>query len=142
MKPEQSVECYEHHMLLKDKLENIEKEFKNLCKNCGDTHAFLFGGINQSDGHLSFVDKVNMIYETQAKMIEAQAENRKFLQKCFFNFGLVVITAFIGFGIKIATIDYNSANLTAISEKVQVLTENDNKMSIQLAKLETLKEVK
>lgn len=142
MKPEQSIECYEHHMLLKNKLENIEREFKNLCKNCGDTHAFLFGGINQSDGHLSFVDKVNMIYETQAKMIEAQEKGRKFFENCFLTFCLFIIGGFVGLGVKIATIDYNSSNLNALSEKVQILAENDNKMSIQLARLESIKEVK
>lgn len=142
MKPEQSIECYEHHMLLKNKLENIEKEFKNLCKNCGDTHAFLFGGIDQKDGHLSFVDKVNLIYETQTKMIEAQEKGRKFFENCFLTFCLFTIGAFVSLGVKIATIDYNSSNLNALSEKVQTLAENDNKMSIQLARLESIKEVK
>ena len=69
--------------VIKNKLENIEKEFKNLCKNCGDTHAFLFGGIDQKDGHLSFVDKVNLIYETQTKMIEAQEKGVNFLKIVF-----------------------------------------------------------
>ena len=132
----QSEDCEKQHAFMYDKLKEIEKKFDALVTNCSETHAFLFGGVNQHDGHLSFVDKVNLIYENQQKMIEAQEKNRKFMQNCLFTFGVVVIGALVGLGTKIAAINYNADNLKVMTEKIQILSENDNKMAIQLAKLE------
>ena len=48
MTSEQSQECYEHHMLLKGKLDKIER--------------FIFGDAEHSD-KISFVSKVNLMFD-------------------------------------------------------------------------------
>lgn len=132
---EQSPECFEHHMLLKEKLENFKKEFDELVKNCSDTHEFFFGGINQADGHLSFVDKVNTIYENQKAMIESQKKNRDFLITLFCTFGVLFITSLVGVGIQIHTISQTSNDLLAVIQTQKEMQQEQTNIKLEIAKL-------
>ena len=100
---EQPDKCFEHHMLLKHELEYFKKEFDDLTKNCKDMHCFFFGGISQLDGHISFVDKVNTLYENQKN-------NRNLLLRFFTVFGVMFVTALVGLGFQLHKIDMVASN--------------------------------
>ena len=108
--PEQPDKCREHHMLLKREIENFKKEFDDLIKNCKDMHCFFFGGYNQSDGHISFVDKVNTLYENQRKA-------RTFLYTFLSAFGVLIISGFVGLGIQLQKIDKTAQDLQYVMQK-------------------------
>lgn len=120
---EQPEKCTEHHLMLKEKIELFEKRFDNLIKNCQDMHCFLFGGITQADGHFSFVDKVNMLYDDQQT-------NRKLLVSFVSIFGVLFISGLVGLGIQLHKIDINSEQLNTYLHQNQAL-------EIRVARLET-----
>lgn len=118
---EQSRECYEHHMMLKAELDNFKKEFNDLTKNCRDMHCFFFGGINQLDGHISFVDKVNTLYDNQQR-------NRNMLVTFLSIFGVLLVSGLVGLGVQLHRLDVTSQNLT-------VFMENQRRIELDIAQL-------
>ena len=135
MRQEQSQECFNHHMLLKEKLENFQKEFNELAKNCSDTHAFFFGGIDQKDGHISFVDKVNTICENQKAMIENQKKNKNFIITLFSIFGTLFISSLVGVGVQIHTISQNSSDLITVMQTQKEIQQEQVNIKLELAQL-------
>ena len=126
--PEQQDKCFEHHMLLKRELEDFKKEFDDLTKSCRDMHCFFFGGINQADGHISFVDKVNSLYESQQN-------TRKFYNTFLSVFGCLIVTGLVSLGMACHSFQVTSdavANLTKIMENTQ--SEN-MEIKVELAQL-------
>ena len=107
--PEQPDKCFEHHMLLKRELEEFKEEFDALTKNCKDMHRFFFGGISQLDGHISFVDKVNTLYDNQKN-------NRNLLITFLSVFGVMLVTGLIGLGVQLHRIDVTSKDLATYIE--------------------------
>lgn len=119
--PEQPDKCREHHLMLKAELESFKKEFDSLTKNCRDMHCFFFGGINQLDGHISFVDKVNTLYDNQQR-------NRNLLVTFLGIFGVMFISGLIGLGVQLHRLDTTSQNLT-------VFMENQRQIELDIAQL-------
>lgn len=119
--PEQPDKCREHHLMLKAELESFKKEFDSLTKNCRDMHCFFFGGINQLDGHISFVDKVNTLYDNQQR-------NRNLLVTFLSIFGVMFISGLIGLGVQLHRLDTTSQNLT-------VFMENQRQIELEIAQL-------
>ena len=66
-------------------------------------HCFFFGGISQLDGHISFVDKVNTLYENQKN-------NRNLLLSFFSIFGVMFVTGLVGLGFQLHKIDMVASN--------------------------------
>ena len=121
--PEQPDQCREHHMMLKRELDEFKKEFDDLTKNCRDMHCFFFGGINQLDGHISFVDKVNTLYENQKN-------SRNLLFTFLGVFGVLFVTGLVSLGIQLHRIDVTSKDLA-------FFIENQHNIEIELAQLKT-----
>lgn len=119
--PEQPDQCREHHMMLKAELESFKKEFDSLTKNCRDMHCFFFGGINQLDGHISFVDKVNTLYDNQQR-------NRNMLVTFLSIFGVLLVSGLVGLGVQLHRLDVTSQNLT-------VFMENQRRIELDIAQL-------
>ena len=119
--PEQPDQCREHHMMLKRELDEFKKEFDDLTKNCRDMHCFFFGGINQLDGHISFVDKVNTLYENQKN-------SRNLLFTFLGVFGVLFVTGLVSLGIQLHRIDVTSKDLA-------IFIENQHNIEIELAQL-------
>lgn len=119
--PEQPDQCREHHMMLKQELDNFKKEIDDLTKNCRDMHCFFFGGINQLDGHISFVDKVNTLYENQKN-------SRNLLITFLSIFGVLFVTSLIGLGVQLHRLD-------ATSKDLAVFMQNQRNIEIELAQL-------
>lgn len=121
--PEQPDKCMEHHMILKKSLEDLRKEFDELTKSCKDMRCFLFGGISQHDGHLSFVDKVNVLYENQEK-------SRKLLITFLSVFGVLFITGLIGLGSQLH-------QLNAVTRDLATYAQGQRAIEIELAEIRT-----
>ncbi|HIS60844.1 MAG TPA: hypothetical protein IAC14_01145 [Candidatus Scybalomonas excrementigallinarum] len=119
--PEQPDKCREHHLMLKAELESFKKEFDSLTKNCRDMHCFFFGGINQLDGHISFVDKVNTLYDNQQR-------NRNMLVTFLSIFGVLLVSGLVGLGVQLHRLDVTSQNLT-------VFMENQRRIELDIAQL-------
>lgn len=119
--PEQPDQCKEHHMMLKREIDDFKKEFDNLTKNCRDMHCFFFGGINQLDGHISFVDKVNTLYDNQQR-------NRNMLVTFLSIFGVLLVSGLVGLGVQLHRLDVTSQNLT-------VFMENQRQIELDIAQL-------
>lgn len=119
--PEQPDECLKHHMMLKNALDNLTKEFNAMITDCKKMRCFLFGGIEQQDGHLSFVDKVNTMYENQ--------KNSRALMIAFISiFGVLFITSLVGLGIQINKLDSTVNTLAGVVQKQQ-------NIEVEIAKL-------
>lgn len=113
--PEQPDKCHEHHMLLKKMLEEFKEEFKEefeKWKNkCETIQCFFFGGMHQAEkGELSFVDKVNLLYENQNK-------SRSNIKWFIGGFGVLIISSFIGLGVELQKIDNTVNTLANVVEK-------------------------
>ena len=121
--PEQPDKCMEHHMILKQSLEDLRKEFDELTKSCKDMRCFFFGGISQHDGHLSFVDKVNVLYENQEK-------SRKLLLTFLSVFGVLFITSLVGLGAQIHQLNCVTKDLAAYAQSQRAI-------EIELAEIRT-----
>ena len=124
----QPDKCFEHHMMLKAELENFKKEFDDLTQSCRDMHCFFFGGINQSDGHISFVDKVNSLYE-------AQKNTRKFYNTFLSIFGGLIVTGLISLGIGIHTLSATSTTLAGVIENTQKIRQEQIEIRLEVAEL-------
>lgn len=124
----QPDKCFEHHMMLKTELENFKKEFDDLTKSCRDMHCFFFGGINQADGHISFVDKVNSLYE-------AQRNTQKFYNTFLSVFGGLIITGLVSLGIGIHTLSDTSTTLADVVEFTQNIRQEQIEIRLEMAKL-------
>ena len=118
---EQPDQCREHHLMLKAELDNLKKEFNDLTKNCRDMHCFFFGGINQLDGHISFVDKLNTLYDSQQR-------NRNMLVTFLSIFGVLLVSGLVGLGVQLHRLDVTSQNLT-------VFMENQRQIELDIAQL-------
>ncbi len=103
MKPEQSQECYEHHMLLKNTLTTITD--------------FLFGS-PEHGGEVSFVSKVNLMFEELA-----------FIKKILIGSVFTILGACIFIGQELYKIDADSEYLNAHLEQ-------SKKIEMRLAYLE------
>lgn len=123
--PEQPDKCYEHHMLLKRELKTFKKQFDDLIANCEKMRCFFFGGIDQKDGHFSFVDKVNMMYDNQQKYQKEVKEFRDSMKNAMFAFigifGVLFITSLVGLGIQLKTISETEKSLSNVSQRQQVI---------------------
>lgn len=119
--PEQPDKCHEHHMLLKRELETFKKQFDDLIENCEKMRCFFFGGLDQRDGHFSFVDKVNTMYENQ--------KNSRAIIITFISvFGVLFITSLVGLGIQINKLDSTVNTLAGVVQKQQ-------NIEVEIAKL-------
>lgn len=87
MQQEQSQECYEHHMLLKDELSRI--------------NHFLFGGPEKGDS-ISFVSKVALMFDTL-----------NLIKRLIIGSVITVISVSIFVGQKLQKIDDNAVILEA-----------------------------
>ena len=121
--PEQPDKCMEHHMILKKSLEELRKEFDELTKSCKDMRCFFFGGISQHDGHLSFVDKVNILYKNQKN-------SRKLLITFLSVFGVLFITSIYGLGKQIE-------QLNTVTRDLATYAQGQKAIEIELAEIRT-----
>ncbi len=125
---EQPYKCYEHHLMLKSELESFKKEFDDLTRNCRDMHCFFFGGINQSDGHISFVDKVNSLYESQQN-------TRRFYNTFLSIFGGLLVTGLVSLGMGIHTLSVTSDTIADIMDKTQRISQEQMQIKLEVAAL-------
>ena len=146
MRQEQSQECLEQHTVLKNKFESMEKSFEQkleqmekkfesfVCK-CSDTHDFFFGGTKQKDGQLSFVDKVNIIYETQKAMVEAKKKNKNFFITLLGIFGTLFLCALVDVGVQIHTSAQTSNDLITVMQTQKEIQQEQVNIKLELAQL-------
>ena len=125
---EQPDKCFEHHMMLKKELENFKKEFDDLTKSCRDMHCFFFGGVNQLDGHISFVDKVNSLYESQQN-------TRRFYNTFLSIFGGLIVTGLVSLGIGIHTLSVTSTTLSDVIENTRKIRQEQIEIRLEVAEL-------
>lgn len=118
---EQSRECYEHHMLLKEAIEELKQR-------CNEMNCFFFGGINQN-GELSFVDKVNTMY----KMMN---DNRAALRGFLVSSIVVLISWLVGLGYQMHSIQSTSDMVKECVNEIQAIKNNQAEMDKRLIILE------
>ena len=125
--PEQPDKCHEHHLLLKKMLDEFKEEFDKWKDNCDKIQCFFFGGIDQKDGHFSFVDKVNMMYENQ--------KNSRAIMITFISiFGVLFITSLVGLGIQINKLDSTVNTLAGVVQKQQNIEVEIAKLNAKMSK--------
>ena len=117
----QSQECYEHHMLLKQALEELKQRYNEM--NC-----FFFGGVNQK-GELSFVDKVNTMY----KMMN---DNRDALRGFLISSVMVLISWLVGLGYQMHSIKVTSDMVKECVSEIQEIKISQSEMDKRLMLLE------
>ena len=115
-------------MMLKAELENFKKEFDDLTRSCRDMHCFFFGGITQSDGHISFVDKVNSLYDYQQN-------TRKFYNTFLSIFGGLIVTGLISLGIGIHTLSVTSSTLEDVMANTSQIRQEQMEIRLEVAQL-------
>lgn len=118
---EQSRECYEHHMLLKQALEDLQKR-------CNEMNCFFFGGVNQR-GELSFVDKVNTMYDMMNN-------NRTALRGFLVSSIIVLISWLVGLGYQMHSIQATSSMVKECVNEIQAIKDNQAEMDKRLILLE------
>ena len=121
MTDKQSQECYEHHMLLKQALEELKQR-------CNEMNCFFFGGVNQK-GELSFVDKVNTMY----KMMN---DNRAALRGFLASSVIVLISWLVGLGYQMHSIQVTSSMVKECVDEIQLIKTNQSEMDKRLILLE------
>lgn len=124
----QSDECFKQHEVLKKSFEELKKEFDSLIKNCVEMRCFFFGGTNQTDGHISFVDKVNIMFQNQEN-------NRKMLITFISVFSTLFISGLIGLGIQIHTITRTSEDLLSVINNQKNIQEQQNSQRLEIEKI-------
>ena len=125
--PEQPDECMKHHMMLKNALDKLTEEFNAMIADCKKMRCFLFGGTGQHDGHLSFVDKVNTMYENQ--------KNSRAIMIAFISiFGVLFITSLVGLGIQINKLDSTVNTLAGVVQKQQNIEVEIAKLNAKMSK--------
>lgn len=118
---EQSKECYEHHMILKQAIEDLKQR-------CNEMNCFFFGGVNQKD-ELSFVDKVNTMY----KMMN---DNRAALRGFLVSSIIVLISWLVGLGYQMHSIQSTSSMVKECISEIQLLKTNQSEIDKRLILLE------
>ncbi len=118
---EQSRECYEHHMLLKKAIEDLQKR-------CNEMNCFFFGGVNQR-GELSFVDKVNTMYDMMNN-------NRTALRGFLASSIIVLISWLVGLGYQMHSIQATSDMVKECVNEIQAIKNNQAEMDKRLIILE------
>ncbi len=108
MRPEQSEECYEHHMLLKAELDKI--------------NHFLFGDIEHGS-EVSFVSKTNLVF------CELQ-----FIKQCLLCSIVTLLSACVFLGKQLYKIDTNAQNLNAYIERSQQIELRLAKLEVKVEK--------
>lgn len=126
--PEQPNECMKHHMLLKKMLDEFKEEFGKWKNNCDKIQCFFFGGMHQAEkGELSFVDKVNTMYDNQRK-------SRQLLISFVSVFGVLFITSLVGLGVQINKLDSTVNTLAGVVEKQQNIEIEIAKINARIVK--------
>lgn len=126
--PEQPNECMKHHMLLKKMLDEFKEEFDKWKNNCDKIQCFFFGGMHQAEkGELSFVDKVNTMYDNQRK-------SRQLLISFVSVFGVLFITSLVGLGVQINKLDSTVNTLAGVVEKQQNIEIEIAKINARIVK--------
>lgn len=126
--PEQPDECMKHHMLLKNMLDEFKEEFDKWKNNCDKIQCFFFGGMHQAEkGELSFVDKVNTMYDNQQK-------SRQLLISFVSIFGVLFITSLVGLGVQINKLDSTVNTLAGVVEKQQNIEVEIAKINARIIK--------
>lgn len=126
--PEQPNECMKHHMLLKSMLDEFKEEFDKWKNNCDKIQCFFFGGMHQAEkGELSFVDKVNTMYDNQRK-------SRQLLISFVSVFGVLFITSLVGLGVQINKLDSTVNTLAGVVEKQQNIEIEIAKINARIVK--------
>lgn len=120
-RPVQSQECYEHHMLLKQAIEELKQR-------CNEMNCFFFGGVKQN-GELSFVDKVNTMY----KMMN---DNRDALRGFLISSVLVLISWLVGLGYQMHSIKATSDMVKECVSEIQEIKISQSEMDKRLMLLE------
>ena len=118
---EQSRECYEHYMLLKKAIEDLQKR-------CNEMNCFFFGGVNQR-GELSFVDKVNTMYDMMNN-------NRTALRGFLVSSIIVLISWLVGLGYQMHSIQATSSMVKECVNEIQAIKNNQAEMDKRLIILE------
>ena len=121
-RPVQAQECYEHHMMLKEAIEELKKR-------CSEMNCFFFGGVKQN-GELSFVDKVNTMYKM---MNENRAAFKGFILSSIF----VLISWIAALGYQFAEIKQAIAAVNDCRSQIEEIKQNDVEMNKRLVILET-----
>ena len=119
---DQSKECYEHHMMLKEAIEELKKR-------CNEMNCFFFGGVEQN-GELSFVDKVNTMY----RMMN---ENRTAFKSFIISSVFVLISWIAALGYQFAEIKQAIAAVNDCRSQIEEIKHNDVEMNKRLVILET-----
>ncbi len=111
--PEQSEKCLQEHKVLKEMLEEFREEFDKWKDHCKKIQCFFFGGMHQAEkGEVSFIDKVNIMYENQNN-------SRSYLMWFIGVFGTLIIGAIFGLGIELNKIDNTVNTLATVVQKQQ-----------------------
>ena len=118
---EQSRECYEHHMLLKQALEELKQR-------CNEMNCFFFGGVNQK-GELSFVDKVNTMYSMMN-------DNRAALRGFLISSVIVLISWLVGLGYQLHSIQATSNMVKECVNEIQIIKDRQAEMDKRIILLE------
>ena len=129
--PEQPDKCHEHHIMLKNSIESMnatiekmEKQFEKFKGECQEMRCSIFGGEAQvKSGELSFVDKVNVLYNSHN------------------NARITAITIICTFGVFfISSIYFVGGAITKLDSTVNTLTgvvQNQKNIEIELAQIKT-----
>ena len=99
-----------------------------MIKNCVEMRCFFFGGINQTDGHISFVDKVNIMFQNQEN-------NRKMLITFISVFSTLFISGLIGLGVQIHTISRTSEDLLNVINSQKTIQEQQHSQQLEIEKI-------
>ena len=124
----QSDECFKQHEVLKKSFEELKGEFDNLIKNCVEMRCFFFGGTSQTDGHLSFVDKVNIMFQNQEN-------NRKILISFIGIFTPLFVSGLVSLSIQIHTIRQTSEDLLNVINNQKNIQEQQHSQQIEIEKI-------
>lgn len=119
---DQSKECYEHHMMLKEAIEELKKR-------CNEMNCFFFGGVKQN-GELSFVDKVNTMYTMMN-------ENRTAFKSFIISSVFVLISWIAALGYQFAEIKQAIAAVNDCRSQIEEIKKNHIDMNKRLVILET-----
>ena len=121
-KPVQAQECFEHHMMLKEDIEELKKYYNEM-------HCFFFGGIKQN-GELSFVDKVNTMY----KMMN---DNRTALKGFIISSVFVLVSWIFALGCQFTEIRHTISAVNECKNQIEQMKQTDFEINKRLIILES-----
>ena len=90
--------------------------------------CFFFGGTSQTDGHLSFVDKVNIMFQNQEN-------NRKILISFIGIFTPLFVSGLVSLSIQIHTIRQTSEDLLNVINNQKNIQEQQHSQQIEIEKI-------